>query len=158
MRSHLHFRRSATYAVTMTTAERPIRTLKDIARLAGVNPGTVSRALANSPLVNEQTRQRIAAIAAEHGFRPNLMARRLRTQRTVQKLLRELQRQINQLFGNAAVQLVDRFAHGLHQRGHLLGVFLALATTYQAGELREADRVLPSLLAVDPGELLRRVR
>ena len=82
MRWHLHFRRGATYAVTMTTAERPIRTLKDIARLAGVNPGTVSRALATRPLVNEQTRQRIAAIAAEHGFRPNLMARRLRTQRT----------------------------------------------------------------------------
>ena len=35
---------------------------------------------------------------------------------------------------------------------------LALATTYPAGELREADRVLPSLVAVDPGELLRRVR
>ena len=34
---------------------------------------------------------------------------------------------------------------------------LALATTYPAGELREADRVLPSLVAVDPGELLRRV-
>lgn len=67
----------------MTTPdERPVRTLKDIARLAGVNAGTVSRALANSPLVNEQTRRRIADIAAEHGFRPNLMARRLRTQRT----------------------------------------------------------------------------
>ncbi|WP_203309867.1 MULTISPECIES: LacI family DNA-binding transcriptional regulator [Sphingomonas] len=64
------------------TAERPIRTLKDIARLAGVNAGTVSRALAGSSLVNEQTRQRIIDIAAEHGFRPNLMARRLRTQRT----------------------------------------------------------------------------
>ena len=63
-------------------AERPIRTLKDVARLAGVNPGTVSRALANSPLVNEATRQRIADIAAEHGFRPNQMARKLRTQRT----------------------------------------------------------------------------
>ncbi|WP_183983288.1 LacI family DNA-binding transcriptional regulator [Sphingomonas jinjuensis] len=65
-----------------TEAERPIRTLKDVARLAGVNAATVSRALANSPLVNEQTRRRIIDIAAEHGFRPNLMARKLRTQRT----------------------------------------------------------------------------
>jgi DNA-binding LacI/PurR family transcriptional regulator len=47
-----------------------------------VNAATVSRALANSPLVNEQTRRRIIDIAAEHGFRPNLMARKLRTQRT----------------------------------------------------------------------------
>ncbi|MBB4153608.1 DNA-binding LacI/PurR family transcriptional regulator [Sphingomonas jinjuensis] len=69
--------------MAMTTeAERPIRTLKDVARLAGVNAATVSRALANSPLVNEQTRRRIIDIAAEHGFRPNLMARKLRTQRT----------------------------------------------------------------------------
>lgn len=69
--------------MAMTTeAERPIRTLKDVAKLAGVNAATVSRALANSPLVNEQTRRRIIDIAAEHGFRPNLMARKLRTQRT----------------------------------------------------------------------------
>ena len=34
---------------------------------------------------------------------------------------------------------------------------LALATTYRADELREADRVLPSLVAVDPADLLRRV-
>jgi beta-phosphoglucomutase len=32
---------------------------------------------------------------------------------------------------------------------------LALATTYPADELREADRVLPSLADVDPGPLLR---
>ena len=71
------------YAPAMTSpAERPVRTLKDIARLAGVNPGTVSRALAGSPLVSDQTRERIADIAAQHGFRPNLMARRLRTRRT----------------------------------------------------------------------------
>ena len=35
---------------------------------------------------------------------------------------------------------------------------LAVATTYPAGELREADRVLPSLAAVDPATLLRQVR
>ena len=33
---------------------------------------------------------------------------------------------------------------------------LALATTYPAGELGEADCVMPSLVAVDPGALLRR--
>ncbi len=58
------------------------RTLQDIARLAGVHSGTVSRALANNPLVNAETRARIQALAAEHGFRPNQMASRLRTQKT----------------------------------------------------------------------------
>lgn len=69
----------------MTNAEpppRPVRTLADLARVAGVSAGTVSRALADKSLVNPETRQRIQALAAEHGFRPNQMARRLRTQKT----------------------------------------------------------------------------
>ncbi|KQN71892.1 LacI family transcriptional regulator [Sphingomonas sp. Leaf67] len=59
-----------------------VRTIADLARLAGVSPGTVSRALAGKSLVNAETRDRIQALAAEHSFRPNQMASRLRTQRT----------------------------------------------------------------------------
>ena len=59
-----------------------IRNIAELARLAGVSPGTVSRALAGKDLVNKDTRERIQAIAREHGFRPNQMARRLRTQQT----------------------------------------------------------------------------
>jgi DNA-binding LacI/PurR family transcriptional regulator len=59
-----------------------IRNIAELARLAGVSTGTVSRALANKSLVNKETRERIQALAREHGFRPNQMARRLRTQRT----------------------------------------------------------------------------
>lgn len=62
--------------------KRPPRTISDIARLAGVHAGTVSRALADNPLVNAKTRARIKALADEHGFRPNQMASRLRTQKT----------------------------------------------------------------------------
>ena len=59
-----------------------IKNIAELARMAGVSPGTVSRALAGMPLVNKNTREKIQAIADEHGFRPNQMARRLRTQRT----------------------------------------------------------------------------
>jgi DNA-binding LacI/PurR family transcriptional regulator len=59
-----------------------VRTIADIARLAGVSPGTVSRALSGSPLVREVTRDRIRALAREHDFRLNITARNLRTQRT----------------------------------------------------------------------------
>ncbi len=59
-----------------------IKNIAELARMAGVSPGTVSRALAGKPLVNKDTRAKIQAIADEHGFRPNQMARRLRTQRT----------------------------------------------------------------------------
>jgi len=65
-----------------TDPPETVRTLKDLARLAGVSAGTVSRALAGKSLVNDETRQRIEALAAEHNFRPNQMARRLRTQQT----------------------------------------------------------------------------
>jgi DNA-binding LacI/PurR family transcriptional regulator len=52
-------------------------TIEDIARLAGVCKSTVSRALSNSPLINEKTRERISAIAREHNFQINMPARRL---------------------------------------------------------------------------------
>ncbi|MCT2398999.1 LacI family DNA-binding transcriptional regulator [Novosphingobium mangrovi (ex Huang et al. 2023)] len=59
-----------------------VRTLADLARLAGVSTGTVSRALAGKSLVNTDTRERIQALAKKHGFRPNQMASKLRSRRT----------------------------------------------------------------------------
>jgi DNA-binding LacI/PurR family transcriptional regulator len=59
-----------------------VRTITDLARIAGVSPGTVSRALAGKSLVNAKTREKIEAIAREHGFRPNQMASGLRRQKT----------------------------------------------------------------------------
>lgn len=58
-----------------------IRNITDLAKLAGVSPGTVSRALTDSPLISKKTRQRIQELASEHDFRPNVMARNLRIQR-----------------------------------------------------------------------------
>ncbi|GEM_PF-1409978 len=59
-----------------------VRNITDLAHLAGVSPGTVSRALADSHLIAQKTRDRIQAIAREHDFRPNALARNLRTRRT----------------------------------------------------------------------------
>jgi len=66
------------------TGARPrrIRNISELAKLAGVSAGTVSRALAGKSLVNRETRERIQALAREHGFRPNQMASRLRTGQT----------------------------------------------------------------------------
>ena len=62
--------------------EKRIKNIVELAELAGVTAGTVSRALSNSPLISEKTRTRIQALAQEHDFRPNAMARNLRIQRT----------------------------------------------------------------------------
>ena len=54
----------------------------EIARLAQVSESTVSRALAGNSQIPEATRQRVAAIAAKHGYRLNPVARSLRTGET----------------------------------------------------------------------------
>jgi DNA-binding LacI/PurR family transcriptional regulator len=51
--------------------------IKDIARAAGVSHSTVSRALSDSPLINEATRARIHRLAAEMGYSPDAGARSL---------------------------------------------------------------------------------
>lgn len=56
--------------------------MADIARLANVSKPTVSRALSNSPLVNEKTRDHVLSVAAEHGYAVNRNARNLRQKRT----------------------------------------------------------------------------
>ncbi|MCX9148441.1 LacI family DNA-binding transcriptional regulator [Erythrobacter sp. WG] len=63
-------------------ARTTVRTITDLARLAGVSAGTVSRALAGNSLVNTRTREKIVSLAREHGFRPNQMASGLRRQKT----------------------------------------------------------------------------
>ncbi|WP_370055995.1 LacI family DNA-binding transcriptional regulator [Leifsonia sp. EB41] len=60
-------------------AEGP--TIADVARLAGVHPGTVSRALnpKEESKVNSETRARVKRAAKQLGYAPNSLARSLRT-------------------------------------------------------------------------------
>lgn len=62
--------------------EKRVRNISELAELAGVTAGTVSRALSGKGFISEKTRERIRALADEHNFRPNILARNLRTQRT----------------------------------------------------------------------------
>ena len=52
-------------------------TIKDVARVVGVSPSTVSRALNDSPLIREETKARIRRIAQELGYERNELARGL---------------------------------------------------------------------------------
>jgi LacI family transcriptional regulator/LacI family repressor for deo operon, udp, cdd, tsx, nupC, and nupG len=62
-------------------------TIVDIARMADVNPSTVSRALAGSPTVAPETRERIVDLAKRSGYVANHGARMLRSQRADQILV-----------------------------------------------------------------------
>ncbi|HSR83435.1 MAG TPA: LacI family DNA-binding transcriptional regulator [Streptosporangiaceae bacterium] len=87
----------------------PAVTLKDVARRAGVHPATASRALNPETrlLVSEETASRVLAAAADLGYRPNAVARSLRTRRshTVGVLIPDLN---NPLFPPMIRGLADR--------------------------------------------------
>jgi LacI family transcriptional regulator len=59
-------------------------TIRDVAREAGVHPGTVSRALNQETrgLVNQETADRVLRAAQRLGYRPNRIARGLKTNRS----------------------------------------------------------------------------
>lgn len=61
-------------------SSKTVQTIADIARLTGVSQSTVSRALNDSPLISDATKERIRIVAKEHNFQINISASRLRLQ------------------------------------------------------------------------------
>lgn len=64
-------------------------TIKEVAKLAGVSPSTVSRVIANHPRISEETSKRVREVMEELGYHPNVMAKSLasRTTRTIAVVL-----------------------------------------------------------------------
>jgi LacI family fructose operon transcriptional repressor len=56
--------------------------IKQVAEAAGVSTATVSRVLSDHPYVRPELRERVMAAIAELGYRPNLVARSLRSQQS----------------------------------------------------------------------------
>ena len=56
--------------------------IKDVAREAGVSIATVSRVLNDIDVVNEDTKKKVLDAIQKLGYRPNIVARSLKTQRT----------------------------------------------------------------------------
>ncbi|MBV9383465.1 MAG: LacI family DNA-binding transcriptional regulator, partial [Streptosporangiaceae bacterium] len=94
----------------MTKSGRPA-TLRDVAAAARVHPATASRALNPETrlLVSEDTAKRVADAAARLGYRPNPVARSLRTRRSYAGgvLMRDLQ---DRVFPPIVGGLGDRLA------------------------------------------------
>lgn len=57
-------------------------TLLEVARSAGVSTATVARVIYSNGSVSKRTRARVEAVLRETGYRPNVMARALRKQRS----------------------------------------------------------------------------
>jgi LacI family transcriptional regulator len=94
----------------MCAMRHPV-TIRDVAARAEVHPGTVSRALNEQTraLVNEETAARVLRAADELGYRPNPIARGLKTNRsfTVGVLIPDL---TNPLFPPIVRGIEDRLA------------------------------------------------
>src|SRR5579859_5123239 len=56
--------------------------IKDVAEVAGVSTATVSRVLSNGQHVRAEVRQRVLAAVEKLAYRPNLVARSLRSQQS----------------------------------------------------------------------------
>lgn len=102
------------------TVKQSIRTISDLARIAGVSAGTVSRALSGNSLVNKDTRQKIEALARAHDFQPNQMASKLRRQKTgvvgvIIPLGHDRQQQVSDTF---FMTLLGHLADELTEKGY----------------------------------------
>jgi DNA-binding LacI/PurR family transcriptional regulator len=114
--------------ITVSEASRP-KSIKEIARLAGVSHSSVSRALRNSPLVNRDKATRIRKIAEECGYRPSAAARSLVTRRS---------RTIGVVVTNIADPFVAGVVSGMEESAdrHGYSVFLANSNAEPEREVR----------------------
>lgn len=117
---------------------RPAATIYDIAKLAGVNPSTVSRALSKPGRINIKTEERIQAAAKELNYRLNPMARALPTGRTntLGLLLADI---TNPMFFNVV--------RGAERAASARGYTLTLAESQESAdrEAAAAERLSPSV-------------
>ena len=110
--------------------------MADIAKLAGVSESTVSRALANSPLIAESTRARIQQLAEEAGYVVNPVARSLRSRQTgvITVAIPLVHEQDQQLSDPFMMSMIALLADALSARGyHML---LAKIANHRDGWVR----------------------
>lgn len=109
-------------------------TIKDVAKLAGVNPSTVSRVLANNPRISEETRQRVLKAMQELGYHPNLVARNL-VRRSTETIGLVLPRAAEEVFLNP---FFPELIRGISSIARREGYDLLLATGESEAEEKEA--------------------
>lgn len=109
-------------------------TIADVARQAGVSMMTVSRVINNSGAVSDATREKVEAAIRNLGYRPNMVARSLATNRT---------RMIAYVVSDLANPFFPEVSKGVHsmcrERGYL-------AIVYDVSDRRSMDDCLELLV------------
>jgi len=124
-------------------AKKSVHTIADIARLAGVSKSTVSRALNNSPLISQETRENIQAIARQHNFQINVPARQLslRKSKTIAFVTHAYHKEFSvaDLFG---LEIMGGISKGLYAHGYdLLVIHVDPQDTQWAHQYLDTGRV-----------------
>lgn len=125
-------------------ANTKLRSIEDIAQLAGVSKSTVSRALNDSPLVGAETKALILGIAKEHDFRPSFTARNLsmRTSRTIAFVNHAFSKGECGISDQFSLEIMGGIAIGLHELGYdLLVVHVDPEDTGWASNYLDSGRV-----------------
>ncbi len=135
-------------------------TIKDLARICGVSVGTVDRALRNRPEIHPRTRERILAAAREHGYKPNIVARNLKTRRTweIGLIVHDLE---NEFFA----ELVNAVQETAWQQGYFLQVAVSrrqparerAALEHMAGRNVDGILLFPTSVDRDFDDFLRKL-
>ncbi|RBM21866.1 LacI family transcriptional regulator [Prauserella sp. PE36] len=130
-------------ATALPRAHRPDQTghatIYDIARVAGVSPSTVSRALNKPGRINATTEQRIREVAESLGYRLNPMARALYTGQTSTFAL---------ILSDITNPVYFELVRGAETVGARENYTMVLAESQESGT-READAAERLLPAVD---------
>jgi len=122
---------------------KTVNTISDIAKLAGVSKSTVSRALNNSPLIGQETRERIQSLARKHNFQINVPAQRLslKQSNTIAFVTHAYHKEFSvaDLFG---LEIMGGISKGLYAQGYdLLVVHVNPQETGWAHQYLDTGRV-----------------
>jgi DNA-binding LacI/PurR family transcriptional regulator len=124
-------------------AKKSVHTIADLARLAGVSKSTVSRALNNSPLISQETREQIQSLARQHKFQFNAQARKLSLQQsnTIAFVTHAYHKEFSvaDLFG---LEIMGGISKGLYAQGYdLLVIHVDPHATEWAHQYLDTGRV-----------------
>ena len=114
-------------------------TIKEVARLAGVSPAAVSRYLNGGPLSKDK-KERVAKAIEETGYRPNLMAKTMRTGK-----LRQVGIIVPRIMSESVHRMMDGIAEELLEKGYL--TVLGYSDSSRDRELQYLDILQSSRVA-----------
>jgi len=112
-----------------------VPTIRDVARLAGVSIGTVSKALNAGGRLSSETRAKVLAAAREIEYRPNDLAQSLHRTRSMTVGIIS-----SDSFGRFTLPIVEALEQQLADQG--IAIFMCNATDDPARERQHVDQLL----------------